>query len=108
MNWLQIIMVVAALVVLAEALNKLERADPFGGRRGLAPRLMGLAWLLVPWRWRRTHIVTVLKIIGWSLMAFGAAGHLAGLLFGRSWISADVAVLAGFATLIIRSRVKEG
>lgn len=108
MNWMQIVAAAAAAVVLAEALNKLERADPFDGRRGLAPRLWGLAWLLAPWAWKRDRVVVGLKIVGWSLLALGAAGYLVRLFLPVPWFPPDVAVIAGFAVLIVRSRVKEG
>lgn len=92
----------AAFVVLAEALNKIERADLWGGRTG-RNRLAALAALLRPRSWQREHVVTVLKVAGWCLMSVGAAGSL---------ITAPgtpaVLVLAGFALLIVRSRVKEG
>jgi len=100
---------IACVVVLAEALNKLERADLFAGRSGLLQRLAAFGWLLLPLRWRREHIVKVFKIAGWSLLAMGAAGGLiAPFINLHPPSSQDVAVIAGFALLIVRSRIKEG
>lgn len=99
----QIIGMLAAFVVLAEALNKIERADVWDGREGLGPRLAAAAWLLRPWAWQRARVVTVLKVLGWCCMSVGAAGSLV--------MPASVphlAVVVGFALLIVRSRLKEG
>ncbi|GGH62086.1 hypothetical protein GCM10010975_26430 [Comamonas phosphati] len=80
------------LVILAEALNKLERTTPC--LPGLAPRIRLVAWL---------------KAIAWALLALGGAGALVG-----PWLRpspptlSDVCVIAGFAVLIIRTRFKEG
>lgn len=100
---------ICGLIVVAEALNKLERADLFDGKRGLWPRLGALAWLATPWRWKRMRVVAVLKVLGWALMAIGAAGALATpfLHLERPTLQ-DVAVIGGFALLIVRSRLREG
>lgn len=98
---LQIIGALCAFIVLAEALNKIERADLWGGRTGRA-RLGALAALLRPWSWQRDNVVTVLKVAGWCLMSVGAAGSL----ITRPNAPA-LCVLAGFALLIVRSRLKE-
>lgn len=80
------------LVVVAEALNKLERTAPC--RPGLSPRTRLVAWL---------------KAIAWGLLALGGAGALVA-----PWLRpipptlADVCVIAGFTFLIIRTRFKEG
>ena len=95
----------AGLIVLAEALNKMERTTPFA--RGLAP----LARLL-----------DGLKALSWLLFALGAGGAVVTPLllhFGvhvNPWERinhqipslAETAVMCGFAVLIIRTRVKEG
>ena len=96
----------AGLIVLAEALNKLERCDP--GAPGLRPR---------------ERLAELLKAVAWLLLSYGAAAALATpvlLLMGVSTslmldvyglaepAPVDVAVLAGFAVLIVRTRVKEG
>lgn len=105
MTWLAIVQMVAALIVLAEALNKIERADLFDGKRGLRPRLAGLGWLCVPWAWRRPKVVTVLKVAGWLLMSTGAFV----VLFTPPYQHlVPACVLGGFALLIVRSRLKEG
>jgi hypothetical protein len=98
-----VIQTVCALIVLAEALNKVERSDVFGGRRGFVDCAAGAAWLLVPWKWQRSHIVTVLKACGWSALSVGAAASMV-----TPATLAHLAVLGGFALLIVRSRVKEG
>lgn len=109
MSMLTLIHFAAGFIVLAEALNKLERADLFDGRRGLLARLGGLAWLLTPWRWKRLRVVAVLKALGWALLSIGGAGALATpLLHLHQPGLLDVAVIGGFALLIIRSRLKEG
>ena len=103
---IQVLHVLSGLVVLAEALNKLERCAPF------AP---GLAC--------RERVVDGLKALAWFLLAMGAAGALAAPLLRAMGLPADAGgefarlerptlaetlVLAGFAVLIIRTRVKEG
>lgn len=95
----------AGLIVLAEALNKLERTAPF------AP---GLSW--------RKRVVDALKALAWLLLAIGAGGAVATPLLLAMGIPpapfdylthaqptlAETAVLLGFAVLIVRTRVKEG
>jgi len=103
----------AALIVLAESLNKLERTAPL--RPGLC---------------RKTRLVDGLKALAWLLLALGAGGAVAGPLllaagfttpqlashaiFGAPLLRLEhptldqVCVLAGFAVLIVRTRVKEG
>lgn len=81
----------SGLVVLAEALNKLER-------------------LQVRWRgvstWARAALL--LKLLAWVCLAIGAAGAVAGPLVAapRPQLD-DVVMIAGFAILIIRTRVKD-
>jgi hypothetical protein len=88
---------IAGLIVLAEALNKLERSCPL--RAGLSPRMRLVEWL---------------KTLGWMALAMGsgAAVFLPLLLPGTylQWLRplTDTAVLIGFAILIIRTRVREG
>lgn len=109
---LQFLHVLAGLIVLMEALNKLERTTPFA--RGLSAR---------------QRLVAGLKALAWALLALGAVGALAG-----PWLQpigtpigthmgmvqffthitqpapslADVCVLGGFAVLIVKTRIKEG
>jgi hypothetical protein len=95
----------AGIVVLAEALNKLERTAPC--LPGLTPHQRTVVWL---------------KAMAWALLALGAGGAIVTPMIG-SWQSqaiahrfifhqdpsfADTLVLVGFATLIVRTRVKEG
>ena len=88
---------IAGLIVLAEALNKLERSRPF--RSSLSPRLRLVEWL---------------KTLGWTALATGsvAAVFMPLLVPGtyQVWLRplTDTAVLIGFALLIIRTRVREG
>lgn len=81
----------AALLVLAEALNKLQRTDM------LAPRIGGHA-----------RLVLFFKIAAWFLLAVGAAGAMVTPLLGLERPTPqDAAVMVGFALLIVRSRLKE-
>lgn len=106
MTALQILHWLSALIVLAEALNKLERTAPCAP--GLAPH---------------HRLVDALKALAWSLLAIGAFWSLIApallhlgvrpddyleLMRLERPTLADTAVMAGFATLIIRTRVKEG
>jgi hypothetical protein len=100
---LQVIQFAAGLVVLAEGLNKLHRIVPFAGRPGWRARLQALAWLLRPWAWQRPTVVTAFKALGWSCLSVGAFGSL----LVRPSLP-HLLVLAGFALLIVRSRLKEG
>lgn len=82
----------SGLIVLAEALNKLERTAPC--RRGLPTRECLTEWL---------------KAVAWALLAVGGAGALiTPLLPLEQPTLQDACVLLGFATLIVRTRVKEG
>jgi len=82
----------AGIVVLAEALNKLERTQPFS--KGMTIRQRASACL---------------KAVAWSCLAIGGAGALVTpLLPLEKPTLQDVCVIVGFAVLIIRTRVKEG
>lgn len=106
MSLLQWVHVLSSLVVLAEALNKLERTTPFA--RDLCPH---------------TRLVDGLKAAAWALLALGAAGGVASPVL--MWLGtppgmfaefarperptlAEASVMLGFAVLIVRTRVKEG
>jgi len=105
MSSLQILHLAAGLVVVLEALNKLERTAPC--RPGLSARYRVTEWL---------------KALAWMLLALGGAGAVAvPVLLALGVQGADMplmrlerptlaetAVLLGFAVLIIRTRVKEG
>lgn len=94
----------AGLVVLAEALNKLERTCIRGAKPTLAER--GLE---------------VLKALSWGLLALGSGGAVAVPLLATLGVSdnglntvmnktptlAETCVLAGFALLAIRTRLKD-
>lgn len=96
---------ICAFLVMAEALNKLERTSPF------APGMTAHA-----------RVVDGLKALAWLLLAMGAGGGLMGPLLQPLGIAdptsqalahvrpsvAEVCVMLGFAVLIIRTRVKEG
>ena len=90
------------LAVLAEALNKLERTTPFA--QGMT---------------NHDRLVDGLKAIAWTLLALGSAvavfspalgvnARASQMVLHQSPSMAEVAVLVGFAVLIIRTRVKEG
>jgi hypothetical protein len=95
----------AAVIVLAEALNKLERSMPHAPGIG-----------------RRQRVVDSLKALSWALMALGAGGALVGPLLGGLGLRIDQAqviipkapsasetvTMLGLAFMIIRTRVKEG
>lgn len=93
---------ISGLIVLAEALNKLERCTPFA--RGLT---------------RYARVVDLLKALAWASLALGAGGavskpiltllgttHIPKFLIDTPTI-ANTAILFGFAVLIIRTRVRE-
>jgi len=88
----------AGLVILAEALNKVERTAPCAP--GLTPH---------------ARLVASLKALAWALLAIGGAlAVFAPLFFALQATSAkppslsETAIAAGFAVLIVRTRVKEG
>ena len=96
----------SAMIVLAEGLNKLERTAPC--RPGID---------------KHTRIVDGLKALAWCLLAIGAGGAVispalpflgidqlaAGTLIRVERATfAETSVMVGFATLIVRTRVKQG
>ena len=90
--WMQALHWLAGLLVLAEALNKLQRAEPCA--RGLSLRERATVWL---------------KVAAWLLLAVGGAGALATpLMHLQPPTLQDACVMLGFAVLIVRTRVKEG
>lgn len=106
MTALQVIHIIAGFIVLAEALNKLERTDP-----------------LAPGATLHQRVVDGLKALAWLLLAIGAGGALVAPLLTSMGIHAtpwdkvlahqeptlaETSVLLGFAVLIVRTRVKEG
>ena len=85
MHWL------AGLVVLAEALNKLERTA-----------------LFVPGLGLRLRLVMALKLLAWVLLAIGAGGALVTpFMHLEPPTLQDAAVIVGFAVLVVRSRLRE-
>lgn len=106
MSALEWIHFLAGFVVLAEALNKLERTNPLA--RGMP---------------RHARLVDGLKALAWALLALGAGGAVASPMLLALGVHsnalnflmrlerptlAETAVLLGFAVLIVRTRVKEG
>lgn len=94
MSAMHVLHVLAAIVVMSESLNKLERCHP------LAPGLS-----------RRERAVDWLKAVAWSLFAFGAGGPLIDIALPmpeKLLDLAQVCTMTGFAVLIIRTRIKEG
>ena len=103
---LQILQWVAGFIVLAEALNKLERTAPFA-----------------PGMTRHDRMVDGLKALAWILLAICAGGAVATPVLTAMGVHAhpwnqfishqqptlaETSVLLGFAVLIVRTRVKEG
>lgn len=103
---LQTIHWLSSLVVMAEALNKLERCSPCA--QGLTPR---------------QRLLEGLKALAWSLLALGAGGGLIAPLLQQldAWPDdlrvlmrvdrppmTEALVMLGVAVLIVRTRVKEG
>ena len=87
----QIVYWCAALVVLAEALNKLQRTDIL--RRGMT-------------RWARFR--EILNALGWACFAIGAGGAwVSPLLYSRTVHVQDVVVMAGLALFVVHRRLKE-
>lgn len=106
MTALQILHWLAALIVTAESLNKLDRTCPFS--RDLTPH---------------QRLVDSLKALAWCLLALGAGGGLIAPALLHLGVQpdayrelmrlerptlAETAVMLGFAVLIVRTRVKEG
>jgi len=89
---LQILHLLAGLVMVAEALNKLERTDPL---------LAGLTG--------RQRVTEWLKAIAWFLLGLGGGGALVTpILHLEPPTFQDTCIAVGFAVLIVRTRVKEG
>lgn len=106
MTTLQLLHMICGLVVLAEALNKLERTDPLAShhtpRERLCEALKALAWLLLALGAGGAIAAPLLLSLGWQ------SGLLSPLLRLERPTLAETCVLAGFAVLIVRTRVKEG
>ncbi len=102
---LQVVHVVAGLIVMAEALNKIERSAPCA--KGLTAR---------------QRVVEALKAAAWALLAMGAGGAIMSPLLDTLWFASpavqiithtqpsldEVCTMMGFAVLIVRTRIKEG
>jgi hypothetical protein len=102
---LQILHWLAGFIVLAEALNKLERTAP------CAPGIS-----------RHDRVVDGLKALAWALLALGGGGAVATPILAAMGVHSstsqmalhqapsfeETAVLLGFAVLIVRTRIKEG
>lgn len=87
-----VLLFVLGLIVLAEALNKLERTAPCA--RGLTAKQRLLAWL---------------KAIAWVLLAFAGGGAVVGSFFGEAPPTVrELCLFGGFSVLIVRTRFKEG
>lgn len=93
---LHILLVLAAVIVVAEGLNKLDRTNPL--EAGLCTRARATAWL---------------KGLAWLLLTLGAGIYLFEIVIGTDPSGvldkqAGPLVLLGFAVLVVRTRVKEG
>lgn len=81
---------VAALIVLAEALNKLERAD-----------LRGRNYTL------RGRVAVWLSVVAWAVLAAGSAGILVAPLMAFTWpITPDTLALWGVAAWVVGARTR--
>lgn len=99
---------IAGVIILLEALNKLERTDLFDGKQDMRSRLCSVAWVITPWRWKRIKVVTALKATAWSGLSIGSVWSIFHPLFHVIGPSVDsTIVIASFAVLILRSRLKE-
>jgi hypothetical protein len=108
MTTLYLIHWIAGLIVLAEALNKLQRTDLFAGLSWRFPTLVGAFHVFWPCRWSMPRVVTVLKALGWSLLAIGSGAAMVWpLIHVNGPDIQDVCVLSGFALLIVRTRLRE-
>ena len=101
---LQVLHWLAGFIVLAEALNKLERTAPFAP--GMTPN---------------ARLVDGLKAVAWALLALGGGGAVATPFLAALGVHyldqnavihdtpsfAETTVLVGFAVLIVRTRFKE-
>lgn len=96
---------VAGFVVLAEALNKLDRTDPCACDLDLRERvtewLKGIAWVLLA-------LGSFVAVFGPVLISVGVQSSEAPLLRLETATLTETSVLLGFAVLIVRTRVKEG
>ena len=82
---------VSGFIIVAEALNKLERTAPC--RKGLTDK---------------QRITESLKALAWGILAVGGAGAFVSPIFGMQPPTfQDMCVTLGFALLIVRTRVKE-
>ena len=114
---LEILHWVAAIVVLAEGLNKLERTAPF--RPGICTHdrivdgLKALAWCLLALGAGGAVIAPVLPLLGVDQLAAGTMMRVDQLAAGtmmrvKNHTLAETAVMLGFAVLIMHTRIKEG
>lgn len=105
MNVLQLIHWCAAFIVMAEALNKMERTDPFARGLTLHKRLVDLAkaaaWMLMALGAGGALIAPAMEPLRVQTSAYQALAHVEPSL-------AEVFMMGGFALLIIRTRFKEG
>lgn len=112
MTVLQILHWLAGLIVLAEALNKLERTAPCRHGLGLRERvtewLKAIAWLLLALGGAGALVAPLMQWLPHSILAPRPDGALAFLLPLQTPTVQDVCMALGFAVLIVRARVKEG
>lgn len=88
---LNILMLLAGLIVLAEGVNKLERTDV--AAHGLNSR---------------QRATVMLKAAGWFCLVLGAGGSAFCALLPLEYVRLGYALtVIGFALLVVRSRVRE-
>ncbi len=98
---LQLLHWLAGMIVLAEALNKLERIRLF--ERGITIETLGaMGWLMVAMGAGGAVITPVLLMLGFKPYLHTILMRLERPTF------AEVVVLMGFAFLVLRARLKEG
>lgn len=89
---MEVLLFILGVVVVAEALNKLERTRPC--MQGLSYQQRRLQWL---------------KALAWGLLAIGGADAMSGPFLGHPPPTfREACMFAGFVVLIIRTRFKEG
>lgn len=113
-HWLDLLLsavnFAAGVVVVAEALNKLERIDVFGLRehRDEARAWRVLVSFLMPWRWGPGTGSRLVQFVAWFACAIGGGGAIMlPFLENAPRLPANVLALAGFAIIIAHARYLE-
>ncbi|WP_290906250.1 hypothetical protein [Aquabacterium sp.] len=107
MTWWNLIQTTAALVVLAEALAKIEQANPLEGMRGW----LTVLWCIArPWVWQPPRVIVALKISGWMALSTASFMEIVQrlLIATPAWYEQLqlACALGGFALLIVRTHLR--